>query len=56
MRTGTSMPVAAHFAALRTTGTSVLPPASSDRHRALPLRPDAPMMWTWDTMLLRLAW
>jgi hypothetical protein len=29
--------------------------SSCDRHRAIPPRPDAPMMWTCGAMLLRLA-
>ncbi len=33
----------AHFAGFRTTGTTGMPSASSDRHSARPERPDAPM-------------
>jgi len=49
------MPLACHRSRLRTIGTGGTPSASSERHSAAPLRPDAPMTCTWtgSAMLLR---
>ena len=57
MRGARSMPVAAHLVALRTMGTNGTASASSDRHSATPVRPEAPMTCTWTglDMMLRLA-
>ena len=57
MRAAKGMPVAAHLSALRMIGTTGTASASSDRHSATPVRPEAPITWTWTglDMMLRLT-